>query len=55
MKFTLIAHSKHMAMTNKKKTILLIHQGTYGVVYKAVHRDSGAVFALKKIRLDRFD
>lgn len=28
-------------------------EGTYGVVYKAVHRETGNVFALKKIRLER--
>lgn len=29
-----------------------IGEGTYGVVYKARHRDTGQLVALKKIRLD---
>ena len=32
-----------------------IGEGTYGVVYKAIERDTGRVIALKKIRLDDED
>lgn len=31
----------------------MVSTGTYGVVYKAVHTETGKVFALKKIRLER--
>ena len=29
-----------------------IGEGTYGVVYKAMHKADGCIVALKKIRLD---
>ena len=32
-----------------------IGEGTYGVVYKAKNRESGAIIALKKIRLEQED
>ena len=32
-----------------------IGEGTYGVVYKAKHRDTGTIIALKKIRLEQED
>ena len=28
-------------------------EGTYGVVYKAQDRETGAIYALKRIRLDK--
>ena len=32
-----------------------IGEGTYGVVYKAKHRDTRTIIALKKIRLEQED
>ena len=46
-----------MAMTNKNKYEMCKGQelgsGTYGVVLKAKHRDTGSYFALKKLKLDK--
>ena len=32
-----------------------VGEGTYGVVYKAKNRETGAIIALKKIRLEQED
>lgn len=36
------------------KTIEILGQGTYGVVYKAEHKTTGEIVAMKRCRLDAF-
>lgn len=40
---------------DKYEKLEMIGEGTYGVVYKARHIDTGEIFALKQIRLESED
>ena len=42
-------------MTDNYQKLEKIGEGSYGVVYKAKHRATGALVALKKIRLESED
>ena len=43
------------ARIDKYEKLDIIGEGTYGVVYKARDTESGAIYALKKIRLESED
>ena len=43
------------AISKRYSLVGKIGEGTYGVVYKAKHRDTGTIIALKKIRLEQED
>jgi len=40
---------------DKYQKLQRIGEGTYGVVYKAKHREHGTILALKRIRLESED
>ena len=42
-------------LMDKYQKIEKLGEGTYGIVYKAQHKETGAIVALKRIRLDNDD
>ena len=51
-KRTKVAQNDALSKYRKEKKV---GEGTYGVVYKAVHLETGQIVALKKIRLESED